>query len=251
MAKMFLVDLDGTLLNSRKEITPFTKDIIEQAAERGHFIVPATARGFYRIRMYTEMLDVDQTHQFAITFNGSVISDFTGEKLLDGHLTNENMDLLLEYIGKTPYLDWALYIESKTVKYNDIEDPVSFIRKHPVYKAVCQADPAVIIAERNKLDPRLSSRMEMTSSEISRMEFVRKGATKVNAIRFLMEHLGIQKEDTYAFGDGENDIGMLDFAGHGIAVANASEEVRKHADLITDDNNHDGVAKTIREILSI
>ena len=134
---------------------------------------------------------------------------------------------------------------------NDISDIDEFVNKNKVYKIVGISTPDVVDKIRKNLPEIILDNLEITSSELNRIEFVNKGMTKVKAIELLLNKLDINKENVVAIGDGDNDIDMIKYAGCGIAMSNSPEIVKENADIVTkNSNNEDGVYYAIKELLS-
>ena len=133
----------------------------------------------------------------------------------------------------------------------DISDIKEFVNKNKIYKIVGISTPEVIDKIRNNLPKCILDNLEITSSELNRIEFVNKGMTKVKAIELLLNKLDIDKENVVAIGDGDNDIDMIKYVGCGIAMLNSPEIVKENADIVTKHtNNEDGVYYVIKELLS-
>ena len=91
----------------------------------------------------------------------------------------------------------------------------------------------------------LKDGLEVTSSLLNRFEAVKKGSTKVEAIKMLLDRTSIARTQVVACGDGDNDIGMIEYAALGVAMGNAQKSVKESADVITSDNDHDGIGQVI------
>lgn len=91
--------------------------------------------------------------------------------------------------------------------------------------------------------------MEIVSSWNDNFEVMRNGSTKGDAVRYLANYFGIDKEEVMCIGDSENDLSMIKYAGTGIAMGNASEDIKSVADYVTDTNVNDGVAKAINKFV--
>ena len=134
----------------------------------------------------------------------------------------------------------------KVVNFNQINfnKPENYIYK------VCFIDkPEKIIEKRKQISEEILKKYEITSSVPEYLEIVKKGIKKSEAIKVVMEKYDIKQDEVMAIGDGENDIEMLDFAGLGIAMENAKEEVKRFANDVTTSNNHDGVANAIEKYI--
>ena len=270
--KMVGLDLDGTLLNSNKEITDYTKKVIAEAIDNGCIVLAATGRPLSAVPQY--LLDVVGT-QYVLTTNGAVIVDMkTGENiyehLLPVELTAQALDIFAEYDVLTEvFIDDVGYTDAKTLanveKYvgsspsmiaymKESRIPVESVKeklyelKKPVGKAhAIFADPSL----REKVKEHIQSVMDvdLTSSSPRDLDVNKKGANKGLGLLRLGEILGIKREEIMACGDSFNDLEMLVEAGIGVAMGNAEEDLKTVADYITDTNDNDGVAKAIEKFV--
>ncbi len=123
--------------------------------------------------------------------------------------------------------------------------------KNTIYKIVGIATPNEIEQIRKNLPKCILDNLEITSSELNRIEFVNKGMTKLKAIDLLLNRLNIDKDNTVAIGDGENDIDMIKYVGCGIAMLNSPQIVKENADIVTKfSNNEDGIYYVINDLLN-
>jgi Cof subfamily protein (haloacid dehalogenase superfamily) len=245
--RMMVLDLDGTLLNSEKVITPKTKDALMRISDHVK-IVLASARGFYRIREYTEVLQIADHDNYTIAYNGSVVCRNDGNILLNNCLPKDKTTVLTKYAVRHPEAEWFYYTDHGRISLNDISDCEKYLAANSIYKMICTTSAEEIRKIRNQLPEAFFHEFQITSSEPTRIEFVKYGITKDKAIQLLCETLNISREETIAVGDGENDVPMIRWAGCGIAMGNAPDGVKKEADMITADNDHDGIADFIEQL---
>ena len=265
--RLVALDLDGTVFNDKKEITPRTLAAIRNAVARGVAVLPATGRTASGIpAAFTSIPGV----RYALTSNGASVVDLqTGQQLVkqpfatadalkiydilarDGgmlsvfiggksYTTRENaahhMDVvpenLREYFRTTrvevedmraTLQAHAHEIEKYSMLYHDEAE------RDAAWRAVQQACPG----------------MELTSSLPCNMEINAPGVTKGSGLMALARTLGLTRAQVMAVGDSGNDCAMIEAAGLGVAMGNATDDIKKIADVTTDDNNHDGVAAAI------
>ncbi|MDU1855219.1 MAG: HAD-IIB family hydrolase, partial [Clostridium baratii] len=119
-----------------------------------------------------------------------------------------------------------------------------------ILKGVCadKNNKVNLIKAREELES-LNTNMEIVSSWNDNFEVMRNGSTKGDAVRYLANYFGIDKEEVMCIGDSENDLSMIKYAGTGIAMGNASEDIKSVADYVTDTNVNDGVAKAINKFV--
>lgn len=269
MYKLVAIDLDGTLVTDEKELTKKTVEVIKEASKKGVKIMISSGRSFYRLERFIDALDLRKENQCTICFNGGmIVENKTKEMLYSKNLNAEEVEELIQ-LGKALRLPIMIYsrdthyvetipevvqkntknlkgMNLKVVNFNQINfnKPENYIYK------VCFIDkPEKIIEKRKQISEEILKKYEITSSVPEYLEIVKKGIKKSEAIKVVMEKYDIKQDEVMAIGDGENDIEMLDFAGLGIAMENAKEEVKRFANDVTTSNNHDGVANAIEKYI--
>lgn len=266
--KILFLDLDDTLLNSKKEITQKNAAAIEAALQEGHRIVINSGRPLMAITAQIDAMNLNKKGCYAIAYNGGVIYDSYARQVIyqkslsipdvqyifaeaekyglycqtysSTHLlTNQDAPELHAYISRfhLPYLI------DPHCPGNLTEEPV---------KALVIGDESreKSLAYRAHMEEWSKGRISIFFSNQLYLEHVATGVSKGAAIQWLCSHLNIPMEYTIAAGDAENDIPMLKTAQVGAAVANAAESVKAVADYITEcDCNHDAVAEIIKKFI--
>lgn len=271
--KLIALDLDGTLLNSDKILTERSRAALEAAAGAGIEIVPATGR-FYR-GMPETIRALPFVH-YAITINGAQVLDVrTGETLYVGEIPVEEALACFAFLDGLPviydcYVDgWGYMTASMQEKAEEyISNPHSLdmvlrLRSPvPELKAYLRERGKPLqkmqlftrdIPLRDALLAELAERFPafaVTTSLPNNIEINSRDADKGRALLGLAARLGISREKTMAFGDGLNDLTMLTAAGAGVAMGNASAELKAAAALVAPDCDHDGVARVIEQLLN-
>ena len=248
MYKLVIMDIDGTLLTSDKKISEYTKNIIQKFSNKIK-IVLASARGFSTIKNFLLELELVDDKNYTIAYNGGLISKNSGEIIFKENITTDKLELLEKYIKKSNTSEWFYYFYEDRIDRNKILNINEFIHSREIYKVVCISNEKEIAKMRNEMPKELKDEFQITSSETTRIEFVPKGITKVEAIKYLMNLLNIKQEEIISIGDGEDDIDMIKFSGCGVAMGNASENVKKISDKVTCSNDEDGVGKILNELL--
>lgn len=248
MYKLVVMDIDGTLLTSDKKIGEYTKNIIQKYSNKVK-IVLASARGFCTIKNFLLELKLVDNNNYTIAYNGGLISKNSGEIIFKENIATNKLELLEEYIKKSNSSEWFYYFYEDRINRNKILNINEFIHSRDIYKVVCISNEKEIVKMRDEMPKELEDKFQITSSETTRIEFVPKGITKVEAIKYLMNLLNIKQEEIISIGDGENDIDMIKFSGCGVAMGNASENVKKISDRATYSNDEDGVGKILNELL--
>lgn len=247
MYKLVILDLDGTLLNSEKKISDFTCDIIGKIRNQAK-IVLASARGFGAIKPYLEQLDLLDDSDYTIAFNGSLVLSNLERKIVDNKISIESLNLLNQYVEENLNCDWYLYTYHKKYRRSEIDNVDKFLQENQIYKVVGISDENTTKKLRLEIPSKIEELFQISSSEKDWIEFVTKGMTKVVAIKILLNKLGIDRKDVIAIGDGENDIEMIKYVGCGIAMQNATNEVKSCAKIITESNDNDGVGKILEKL---
>lgn len=269
--KLIALDLDGTLLDSQKHLSPGNRKALETCCKKGIQIVPTTGRTVDGI---PDMIKEIPGIRYAITTNGAVIEDMKDQKRLEERLLT--WELALELIETASQYDtmYDLYIERRGVTEPRFYDHLSDYGIPPQLESLIRATRDVYpsikeyvktsrkpvekmnlffsdLEERERVRAVLEKRGDIliTSSMAFNLELNALGATKGGGILRLADHLGISREQTMAIGDGENDFSMIEEAGIGVAMKNGLVELQNIADYITETNDEDGVALAIAHFI--
>lgn len=258
--RMIAIDLDDTLLDSTKAIPERAAQAVRRAAAAGVRVVLCTGRTIKGMRRFHEALGLDTP---MITSGGAEVYDAQGKILFADRLkpadVHQVLQLALERgVHAQVYVDGELAFRQRNaeaVKYErsygfpGIEIPDLFEREDIVTpKVLFIADPDTILAIQQEAIKRFPD-LVIKRSLPQYLEFVRPGISKGAALKFVASHYGIDLKDVAAVGDNEIDISMIETAGLGVAVANASEEAKAAADMVCGSNDEGGVADVIEIIL--
>ena len=271
--KIVAMDLDGTLLDSQKQLSIRNYNALEQAAKQGIEIVPSTGR------YYSAMPEIIKSLPFihyAITINGAQVYDVTNDKVISAtniplnraveimkilddypvayncYMDNQAWlgmnfrDTLSDYLSESGQYNFVLKIsrsvpELKSFLLNkgeNVQKIITYLKDQELRKILFQ-----------KFSEEAYSDLAISAASRQNMEFNHKDANKGNALIHLAEYLDIDIQNTIAFGDGLNDISMLRAAGIGVAMSNSEEKVIEIADIIAESNDDDGVAKVLENFL--
>ncbi len=274
--KAILLDIDGTLTNDEKKITPRTRDALLKAQEMGIRLVIASGRPPKGITPYGNILKMEENHGLYVCFNGAKVLDCeTGEELVNTTLDTELAREILHHVKQfnvRPMIVQGDYMvvedvydcmindgdrrfnvieyESRMNNYilketSDIENAIEY----PLNKILTAGDSDYMREVSKELAAPFEGRASSMFTANFFYEYTALGIDKGNSLAQAMEKIGILPEECIAFGDAENDISMLKFAGVGVCMANGQDKVKEAADLIADDNNHDGIVKVLAQYI--
>jgi len=273
MAEIRLIasDLDGTLLTSKKELTEETYLSLEKINEKGIYFVPSTGRVYESI---PESIKNIPFLKYVITSNGATIFDAEEKRIIKNNfLPPEAVDITIEVLKDTNVVI-EIFKEGKAFTDRKVYENLSeygIVGGHADYVLTTRNPVDDIFDEIEKSKNCLENinlifndedvRMEtwkklkeknhasVTTSAHNNIEVTSKKATKANALKELCGILDIEKENIVVFGDSNNDMDMIEFAGIGVAMANGEEEIKKNADIIAESCDDNGVAKILEKII--
>lgn len=260
--RLLVLDLDGTLTNSKKEISPRNRQTLLRLQQEGVRLVLASGRPTYGIAPLADALQMKEHGGFILSYNGGEIIEWGTGRLLyknllpddvlpvlytaavrngQAILTYDNEYILTEspdneYVRKEAFLN--------KMKIRAVDDFLE-AAPLPLPKCLIVGDPDRLIRTEAELSLRLQGQISVYRSEPYFLELVPMGIDKAHSLSVLLDKLGLTRETMVAIGDGYNDLSMIRFAGLGIAMANAQEPVKQAADYITLSNDEDGVAAAI------
>ena len=264
--KLLVLDLDGTLTNSKKEITPNTLQTLTEAQEKGIKIVLASGRPTYGVAPLAEKLQLEKYEGYILSYNGGEIIGWKTKEMMYKNLLDhavlpylyecakKNQFAILTYDGEyvlteTPD-DEYLIKEAKLngMKIKKVDNFLAAV-KHPIAKCLIVGDPDRLAILEKEMYEHLKDRMGVFRSEAYFLELVPKGIDKAQSLAVLLKEINMTKDEMIAIGDGFNDLSMIQFAGLGVAMANAQDIVKESADYITLSNEEDGVAHVVRKFI--
>lgn len=269
--KMIGLDLDGTLLTDKKELTDRTKAALRRAIELGITVLVASGRPWMgvpqELRNFPGM-------RYALTSNGARIIDTKDDRVIEEHLLSPELALkALAVCGKYDTLQ-EVYFDGQGYAP---EDQMAYVEKYHRNPSMCEymrktrlpvKDIRKLVEQENRgldkvqalfadMDERETAwkeleqekGLELVGSLQYNIEINAAGVNKGTGLVNLGRMLGIRRKEIMAFGDGDNDIAMLREAGFGVAMANADEQVKAAADYITLSNEEEGVAEAIERLV--
>lgn len=271
--KLLALDLDGTTLKSDTTLSPKVESALKTAVENNIIVVAASGRPYGS--MPDHVLDIDGV-DYAITSNGSAVYDKHGKRI---HSQLISEDDVLKFLEATQNYDLIFEAFIKGDTFSDsryVNNPIKY-GCPPAYFDYVQSSRGhvdnmreFIYEHRNQLDSieyvctdkvlrdlakadivKSTDGFFITSSSENFVEFSAKSATKANATEYVCKLLGIDRQNTSACGNADNDVDMIRWAGLGAAVKNASSLCLECADLVVASNNDDGVAELVQHILRL
>lgn len=263
--KMIVLDLDGTLMSSKNEILPETKEALFKAQEQGVMIVLASGRPTYGMLKAAKELRLDQYPGYILSYNGGrIISIQTDEMIYDKSLTpeicHELYDLAREMnVNIMAYEDEAIitadddqYIQKEahinSMPINRVENFKDSVTFNSV-KCLCTGEPEYLKEVEMKFKERLGEKLSIMRSMPFFLEIMPQNINKAYSLQKLLDHVGLDKSELIACGDGYNDLPMIEFAGLGVAMGNAVDEVKSLANYVTSSNDENGIAKVIEKFI--
>lgn len=260
--RLIALDIDGTLYDDRKEILPRTLAALRRAQAQGITLLLASGRPAAGMARAAAALAEGQERLLLISYNGGRISDAaTGAVLRESPIPLDLARRLLRHAGDFPVAtmvddgrtvyasDRAGYRVEQEAVYNglgleivpDLADRLAFA---PM-KVLMSAPPEVIAAVRGPIAAPFAGEIACFPSAPFYLDACRAGVSKGSALREVCTLLGVSPAEAMAFGDSPNDMSMLSLAGHGVAMGNASAEVKAVAREVTLSNNEDGIAQVL------
>ena len=242
-------------------LRPRTRAALARARDAGLHVIVVTGRMFQSVRRYLREAGLADP---VVCYQGAVVADPTSGEFLrhvpiPRELALEAIEVVAPRFHLNCYVDDELYVSEVTAEaraYADFQD----LQIHPVgdLAAWLEADPTKLVAVgephaldsfKQELRPRFDGRLFVAKSLPYFLEFAHPSVSKGAGLAFVAERVGFAPEQTIGFGDGENDIELLDWAGYGVAVANAHDAVLARADLVCPPVDEEGVAAVIEALL--
>lgn len=263
------LDLDGTLTNSEKIITLRTFDALMKAQREGVRLVLASGRPTFGIAALANQLQLADYGGYVLSYNGGRIIDWCKKTVIFSQVVDQKLvPILYDFAEKAQlpivtYLPEAILASKNEGEYlaeearingmpivvaqNFVEEAMQIAGGST--KFLIPGEPELLIQLESEMKAALSEQMEVFRSAPFFLELPPKGIDKAQSLQRLLTHLGLERESLMAFGDGFNDLSMIQFAGQGVAMANAVEEVKSIADFVTTSNEEDGIAHALEQLL--
>lgn len=269
--KLFVFDMDGTLLNSNREIIKENIDTLKKLHDKGHHIMIATGRNFCQLDSELKMLPFVK---YVATINGGILTntELMKNEIMSSPLNKEIIETFKEtairikrelqwsnennfyrvFFGKNPRED----IKDKDFFHGGTKDPsydkwedVKQTLEQPILHMAVKCEREFLIPEIDRLRKLWEPLNVCTITETSKcyIDCDPLGINKFKAIQKVQKYLNISNENTYAFGDSNNDKIMIESCGYGIAMGNAREEIKAIANFVIGTNEEPSISKFLKE----
>lgn len=266
MYKLIALDMDGTLLTSEKKISDNTKKALKAAEAKGVKVVLASGRPLDGITRYLEELDLLKEDDYTLSFNGGIVINnktkdiitstlIKGCDLKDIYRVSKELDINIHAFSVregliTPKISQYTKHEcdinkiNYTIKdFNEVDDDEDIVK-------VMMIDPQEKLDEAIKKLPKyLYDKYSVFKSAPFFLEFTNKEVDKGKGLKKLGEYLGIAQDEIIACGDAGNDLSMIKYAGLGVAMKNATDDVKSEADYITLSNDEEGIVHVVEKFI--
>ena len=264
--KLIALDLDGTLNNSNKEITQETKNALMKIQENGIKLVLATGRPTPGLRREAKELNFEKYNGYLLSYNGARIDEYLSKNIFNQTLTIKEVQAVYDRFKKGYKLSIMSYQDTNLIAedgygvrihseaqlngmgvklVDNLKDYIDFEPSKILFAA--DNDEYIATIEEEFKEPFKDS-LSIYRSAPFYLEVMAKNVDKAKSLDFLAQKLGFTSNEIIAFGDGFNDLSMLEYAGVGIAMGNADDEVKAKANIITADNDSDGIAKALYKL---
>ena len=265
--KLIAVDLDGTLLNDKQEISIKTKEALQKASKMGIKIVPCSGRPFPGIKNYLKELDLKDSTQYVVAFNGALVLNAQGkpiveellkyddfiffEKIADKLQANFHIEVRDKFITLDHFINYYLSRESWLTRMPiEVSELEAISQDLKFTKAMFSGSPSDMENIYHHLPNEVFKIYNVSTSDETLIEINSKKASKGNALKKLAKKLNLKEDEVMIFGDQTNDISMFDVPQfYKVAMGNAVPEIKKRANFITKTNNEDGIAYALRRLI--
>ncbi|WP_287449392.1 Cof-type HAD-IIB family hydrolase [Sellimonas sp.] len=264
--QVLVLDLDGTLTNSSKQITPPTKQALIDIQENGKRVVLASGRPTQGVLPLAKELKMDHFGNYILSFNGGKIIDCrTGNVIYNKTIPNSIVTPLFEIVKQydadiIAYTDKNLISGIKPNQYTKLESRINnmpilqtdhFTKDvdFPNNKFLISGEPDVIELIQKETTHHFRGLLNIYCSEPFFLEIMPQNIDKAYSLLKLLSSIGLDADEMICCGDGYNDITMIETAGLGVAMQNAQPLVQEKADYITKSNDEDGVLHVIQQFL--
>lgn len=265
--EMLVLDLDGTLTNSRKEITEPTKKALIEIQEAGKKVVLASGRPINGVQPLADILELGRFGSYILSFNGARITQCsTGKIIYNKTIPDEVIEPIYHIAKEYQGVDIIMYEgdniisglkpnqyteKEKMINQMQIQSVDNFVKyiDFPVNKLLIPGEPKVLEQMMGVLKDKFHSLLNIYRSEPFFLEIMPQKIDKAYTLQKLLSSIGLSADQMICCGDGYNDLSMIEYAGLGVAMENAQPIVKEKADYITRSNDEDGVLYVINQFM--
>lgn len=264
--KLIALDIDGTLTNSRKDISPRTRYALLEAQDQGKKVILASGRHPLGVYPIAQDLMLERYGGYIMSFNGGKIIDCgTGQTIVTKLFPSEYLADIVSVLKDSnitmlTFDEKRIYADNKVNDYTYVEKDIlktEMVVTEDFVAAVKFATNKILLAgepdELDRYQPILSKRydglLEVYKSAPYFLEIMPFGVSKGSMLPQLLNKIGVDRDELIAFGDQYNDMTMIGYAGFGVAMANGEEEIKKIANYVCESNDDDGIAKTLAKFV--
>lgn len=274
--KAIVLDIDGTLLTSEKKISEKTKQSLIHAQKKGVKVILASGRPTSGMLSLAKELLMDVYEGFLVSYNGAVAMDcLTHQPIFSRVIPNDSAKKILNHLKQfqlIPMINDETYMYVNDVYNNqlqlpdgpfniieyesrggqfllcEVKDLAEFV-DFPLYKILIAGDPEYLQQNHLAIKEPFLDQVTAAFSAPFYFEFTMKGIDKAKALNEIAAQLSITQNEILSFGDGQNDRSIIEYAGTGIAMGNAVDELKEIADDVTLSNDEDGIAVALEKYL--
>lgn len=270
MYKLLALDMDGTLLNSKHQISTKNKDMVNKARKAGIKVVLLSGREPGSIKHYSKQLELNEVLS---GFNGGIITDNKVEKIylnqcLEAELAKktialaekDNMCIVIFLLSEILICDgsderYSIFDKYVIIPVKEVGKLSEYLEANNLWsninKILVSDDNDTLKKFKSKLEIETEDKMSLLFSLSFFLEVFSKEVSKGVALKEIAKHYDVKREEIIAIGDGENDISMIEYAGFGVAMGNSPNNVKEIADYVTLSNKEDGVSHVIEKYLLV
>lgn len=265
--QILVLDLDGTLTNSQKEITKPTKDALIEIQEAGKKVVLASGRPTYGVEPLAKQLHLEKYGSYILSFNGARITDCRSGQIIYNKALPEDSFSDIYSIASKYQVDILAYSPTELLsgltpnKYSEIESRINHmeirklnnfleeVKAFPNNKFLLTGEPEEIEKVRQEMLTHFRGYLNIYCSDPFFLEIMPQKIDKAFSLQRLLNSIGLTSDEMICCGDGYNDVTMIEYAGLGVAMQNAQPLVLEKADFITKSNDEDGVLHVINQFM--
>lgn len=265
--QLLVLDLDGTLTNSKKEISKPTLDALIEIQEAGKKVVLASGRPTFGVSPLADQLHLERYGSYILSFNGARIIDCRSGKIIYNKTIPKDVIPAIYEIASHYPVDILGYTTETILSglhgnnYSIVEAAINKLPRKSVTnfcelvmnqdnnKFLLTGDPDVIAQAKEEMCAKFRGLLNIYCSEPFFLEIMPQNIDKAYSLQKLLSSIGLSADQMICCGDGYNDVTMIEYAGLGVAMENAQTIVREKADFITKSNDDDGILYVIDQFM--